>query len=125
MAAPNGSRRPAPAAGAAELRACEERAGEDTGEDGAGEVTFSRASADGSRAALAGLPEPVAASPATVPAAMTAQAPSATSTSRMGARGGLEPERGDPACLPFVLETDVLTTIPIVSSQRSQPIAGG
>jgi hypothetical protein len=33
----------------------------------------------------------------------------------MGARGGLGPESPEPACLPFAPETDVLTTIPIVS----------
>ena len=45
----------------------------------------------------------------------------------MGARGGLAPGCLEPACLPFVPETDVLTTIPIVKagSQRSQPTAGG
>ncbi|HYX58929.1 MAG TPA: hypothetical protein VE888_07960 [Streptosporangiaceae bacterium] len=43
----------------------------------------------------------------------------------MGARGGLEPERPErlerpePACLPLVPETDVLTTIPIVSRAAS------
>jgi hypothetical protein len=58
-----------------------------------------------------------------VPPAMTAQAPSVTSTTRMGARGGLEREwperperperleRPEPACLPLAPETDVLTTI--------------
>jgi hypothetical protein len=53
---------------------------------------------------------------------MTAQAPSATSTTRMGARGGLEPERPErpePACLPLAPETDVLTTILIVSHAAS------
>ena len=138
MAAPNGSRWPAAAVaagvargeGAAELRACGERTGE-------GDVTLSRASADGLFAAPpavpAGLPGPVAASPATVPAATAAQTASATSTIRMGARGGLDPEtpedpeRPEPACLPFAPDTDVLTTIPIVSfgSQGSQPTAGG
>ena len=98
------------------------------------EVTFSRAAADeslvvpraraGEPLVPAGLGEPVKARPATVPAVMTAHAPSTTSTTRMGARGGLGPE---PACLPFIPETDVLTTIPIVKagSQRSQPTAGG
>ena len=46
----------------------------------------------------------------------------------MGARGGLEPEppkrperleRPEPACLPLAPETDVLTTIPIVSHTAS------
>jgi hypothetical protein len=46
----------------------------------------------------------------------------------MGARGGLEPERPErlerlerlePACLPLAPETDVLTTIPIVSRAAS------
>ena len=97
-------------------------------------MAFSRAAADGSLVPLiaptgvplgpAGPPEPAAARPATVPPAMTAQAPSATSTTRMGARGGLEPEsperperpeRPEPACLPLAPETDVLTTLPIVS----------
>ena len=51
---------------------------------------------------------------------MTAQAPSVTSTTRMGARGGLpSPECPEPACLPFAPETDVLTTIPIVSLPAS------
>jgi hypothetical protein len=63
-----------------------------------------------------------------VPPAMTAQAPSVTSTTRMGTRGGLEPERPEgperlerpePACLPLAPETDVLTTIPIVSHAAS------
>ena len=60
-----------------------------------------------------------------MPPAMTAQAPSVTSTTRMGARGGLEPERPErlerlePACLPLAPETDVLTTIPIVSHAAS------
>jgi len=64
---------------------------------------------------------------AAVPAAMTAQAPSATSTTRTGVRDGREPDGPEPACLPFALDTDVLTTIPIVNpagSQRSQPTAG-
>jgi hypothetical protein len=39
----------------------------------------------------------------------------------MGARGGLEPERGEAACLPFAPETDVLTTIPIVSLASARP----
>jgi len=45
----------------------------------------------------------------------------------MGARGGLvpeppePPERGEPACLPFAPETDVLTTIPIVSLASVRP----
>jgi len=42
----------------------------------------------------------------------------------MGARGGLapeRPERPEPACLPFVPETDVLTTIPIVNLARVRP----
>ena len=99
---------------------------------GAGEVTVSRTAADGSLLARAGAPfvpagppEPVAARPATVPPAMTAQAPSATSTTRMGARGGLEPEpperleRPEPACLPLTPEPDVLTTLPIVSHAAS------
>ena len=48
---------------------------------------------------------------------MTAQAPSVTSTTRMGARRSLEPERPErlerpePACLPLAPEPDVLTTI--------------
>jgi len=57
-----------------------------------------------------------------VPPATMAQAPSATSATRMGARGGLEPERLErlePACLPLAPETDVLTTIPIVSRAAS------
>jgi hypothetical protein len=60
-----------------------------------------------------------------VPPATMAQAPSATSATRMGARGGLEPERPErlerlePACLPLAPETDVLTTIPIVSRAAS------
>jgi hypothetical protein len=40
----------------------------------------------------------------------------------MGARGGLEPERPErpePACLPLAPETDVLTTILIVSHAAS------
>ena len=92
---------------------------------GAEEVAFSRAAADpsliapaGAPFAPAGPPEPIAARPATVPPAMTAQAPSATSTTRMGARGGLKPERAErpePACLPLTPEPDVLTTLPIVS----------
>ena len=52
---------------------------------------------------------------------MTAQAPSVTSTTRMGARGGLAPECPEPACLPFAPETDVLTTIPIVSLASVRP----
>jgi len=42
----------------------------------------------------------------------------------MGARGGLDPEapeRPEPACLPFAPETDVLTTIPIVSLASIRP----
>jgi hypothetical protein len=128
-AAPKGSRRPAPAAGAArgEGAGAERACAEGARDEGAVEVTFSRASADGSfvpagvPGVRAGLPEPVAASPATVPAAMAAQAPSATSTTRMGARGGLAPERLEPACLPFVPETDVLTTIPIVNLASVRP----
>ena len=57
-----------------------------------------------------------------MPPATMAQAPSATSATRMGARGGLEPERLErlePACLPLAPETDVLTTIPIVSRAAS------
>ena len=60
-----------------------------------------------------------------MPPATMAQAPSATSATRMGARGGLEPERPErlerlePACLPLAPETDVLTTIPIVSRAAS------
>ena len=110
--------------GAAEVRACGERTR-------AGDVTLIRASADVVPAAPpavpAGLGEPVAASPATVPAAMTAQAPSATSTIRMGARGGLgpetpeRPERPEPACLPFAPETDVLITILIVNPASVRP----
>ena len=49
---------------------------------------------------------------------MTAQTPAATSTARMGVRGGLEPERPErpePACLPLAPETDVLITLLIVS----------
>src|SRR2546429_428240 len=60
--------------------------------------------------------DPAAARPATVPPAMTAQAPSVTSTTRMGTRGGLGPE---PACLPLAPETDVLITLPIVSHAAS------
>jgi len=43
----------------------------------------------------------------------------------MDARGGLEPERPErlerpePACLPLTPETDVLTTLPIVSHAAS------
>ena len=57
-----------------------------------------------------------------------AQAPSVTSATRVGVRGGLEPERPErlerlerlePACLPLAPETDVLTTIPIVSRAAS------
>ena len=96
------------------------------------EVTFSRAAADeslvvpiapaGEPLAPAGPGEPVKARPATVPAAMTAHAPSTTSTTRMGARGGLGPE---PACLPFTPETDVLTTIPIVRHASVRPAGPG
>jgi len=102
---------------------------------GAGEAAFSRAAADGPLVPPAAVPlvpaeppEPVAARPATVPPAMMAQAPSVTNTTRMGARGGLEPERPErlerlerlePACLPLAPETDVLTTIPIVSRAAS------
>jgi hypothetical protein len=118
-AAPKESRRLAAPVGVARgegatgERACAERA---RGE-GAGDVALSRASAGEPFAGPAaapgawdGRPEPVAASPATVPAAMTAQAPSATSTTRMGARGGLDPECPGPVCLPFAPDTDVLTT---------------
>ena len=54
-----------------------------------------------------------------------AQAPSVMSVTRVGVRGGLEPERPErlerlePACLPLAPETDVLTTIPIVSRAAS------
>ena len=53
-------------------------------------------------------PEPAAARPATVPAAITMQAPSTVGTARMRGAGGLAP---DAECLPFIPETDVLTTI--------------
>jgi len=50
----------------------------------------------------------VAATPATTPAITTAQTASTASTSRIGARGGPDPEA---ECLPLNPETDVLTTI--------------
>jgi len=49
---------------------------------------------------------------------MARQAPSAASTTRMGARGGLDPEA---ECLPVIPETDVLTTIPIASLAKALP----
>src|SRR6516225_9145602 len=107
---PNGSRRPATRAGAAREEGARGERADGEGPPGEGlregteEVTFSRAAAGspgasaGTPGVRAGFPEPVAARPATVPAAMATQAPSATSTARMGTRCGLGPE---PACLPF------------------------
>src|SRR5215468_11222861 len=88
-AGPNGSRRPATPAGAA----CGEGPPGEGLREGTEEVTFSRAAAGspGAPGVRAGLPEPVAARPATVPAAMATQAPSATSATRTGARCGLGP----------------------------------
>src|SRR5215472_496506 len=134
-AGPNGSRRPATPAGAARGEGLGEECARRERADGEGppgeglregteEVTFSRAAAGspGAPGVRAGLPEPVAARAATVPAAMATQAPSATSTTRTGARCDSGPE---PACLPFGPETDVLTTIPIVSLAGVRPAGPG
>jgi len=124
---PNGSRWPAadPAAGVTRGGREERDRGEGVG---AVAVTFSRPAEGrslvapvvpaGTLGARGGLPGPAAARPATVPAAMARQAPSAASTTRMGARGGLDPEA---ECLPLIPETDVLTTIPIASLASALP----
>ena len=129
---PNGFPWPAAAAGpAAGVARGEDARGERGGRRegiGAEAVTLSRLAVGGSLfvpivptgapGVRGGLPGPAAARPATVPPAMARQAPSIASTTRMGARGGLDPE---PECLPLIPETDVLTTIPIASLASALP----
>ena len=111
-AVPNGSCPPAVAWDREVGVAREERAGEKGTEAEA--VTFRRSAGEPLLAPIAELrasgcpPEPAALRPATVPPAITAQAPSIMSTARMGALGGLDPEA---ECLPLTPEIDVLTTI--------------
>ena len=122
-AAPNGSWLPAAAAGRAlgVARGEADGAAREEGADvidekgtGAEAVTFRRSAGEPLPAPIAALraggwlPGPAAFRPATVPAAMTAQAPIAMSTIRTGLLGGLGP---DVECLPLTPETDVLTTI--------------